>query len=338
MELRHRDITEQRDLADMTLGKTTVPVLSIVIVSWNDWDKLQRCLTSIYSDHLPAFEVIIIDNASADGTPEYVRAQFPDVELHCNSENVGHSKALNFGFQRARGELILLLDQDTELLPNSIGRMLGFLNSHPEADLVAPRTYNTDGTVQESARNFPTPMNGIFGRQSLLTRWFPANPISRRYLARQNLNASEPFEVEQVGGACMFFRRDLLATVGLWDESYFAYWNDTEWCYRVRAAGNRIFCVPAAEIYHHETSARRKGKRPIRIWLFHYNAYRLYTRWQTLGYGDPRSILAGFVLVARAGLLIAYNSILPRTAEPDTAPLAASGAPGEVPEIGGSGR
>jgi len=333
-------VTSQPDqaLRTTTLDKTAVPVLSIVIVSWNDWKKLQNCLRSIYADNLPSFEVLIVDNASSDGTPEYVRTLFPAVELYCNSRNVGHSKALNFAFERVRGEFILVLDQDTELLPDSIGRMLDFLKRHPEAELVAPRTYNTDGTVQESARNFPSPMNGIFGRQSLLTRWFPNNSISRRYLARQNLNAAEPFEVEQVGGACMLFSRGLLSVAGKWDESYFAYWNDTEWCYRVRAAGKRIFCVPAAEIYHHETSARRKGKRPIRIWLFHYNAYRVYTRWQTLGYWDPRSMLAGLALVTRAGLLIIYNWMLPRAPEPETSSLPAGRGPHEIPETGGSGR
>src|SRR5207244_2602722 len=104
IEWSHGTVTSQPDeaLKTMTLDKTAVPVLSIVIVSWNDWQKLQNCLTSIYSDKLPAFEVLIIDNASSDGTPEHVRTLFPGVELYCNSQNVGHSKALNFGFERAR--------------------------------------------------------------------------------------------------------------------------------------------------------------------------------------------------------------------------------------------
>lgn len=295
-----------------TLARVPVPELSIVIVSWNDREKLQNCLASIYRENLPSFEVLVIDNASSDGTPEMVRERFPRVDLHCNPRNVGHSKALNSAFARVRGEFILVLDQDTEFFSGCVGTLLEFVKHHPEASLVAPRTFNTDGSVQESARNFPSPLNGLFGRQSIMTRWFPNNPISRRYLARQNLCASEPFEVEQVGGACMLFRRRLLSEAGPWDDSFFAYWNDTDWCYRVRTAGKRIFCVPAAEIWHHETSARRKGKRPIRIWRFHYNAYRLYTRWQTLGYWDPRSIVAGIALTARAVLLIAYNSLPPR--------------------------
>ena len=110
-------------------------------------------------------------------------------------------------------------------------------------------------------------------------------------------------------GGVFVIGRDPYLTLGGFDERYFAYWNDTDWCYRVRAAGRRIFCVPGAQLYHHETSATSKGKRPIRIWLFHYNAYRLHTRWKTLGYWDPRSVLAGVALLGRALLLIAYHRI-----------------------------
>jgi len=149
----------------------------------------------------------------------------------------------------------------------------------------------------------------------LVTLWFPSNPISRRYLGRQFLDAAEPFQVESVGGACMMFHRRLSAQAGLWDERYFAYWNDIDWCYQLRAAGRRIFCVPAARMFHDETSARDKGKPPSRIWRFHYNAYRLYTSWRTLGYWDPRSLLAGIALLGRALLLTAYHSVKRRRAE-----------------------
>jgi N-acetylglucosaminyl-diphospho-decaprenol L-rhamnosyltransferase len=291
------------------------PELSIVIVSWNEWPKLQQCLSSIYHSTLPAVEVLVIDNASADGTPDLTRAEFPSVEVHCNRQNLGATKALNFGFARARGEFILKLDADTELMSDCIERLLEFLHRHPDIDLVGPRTFNTDGTIQETARQFPSALSGLFGRQSTLTRWFPNNPISRHYLARDFLDATEPFEVEQVGGAFMLFRRRLLSEVGFLDEGYFHYWDDSDWCCRLRGAGKRIFCVPAAEVFHHEGNARGKRKRPKRIWMFHYNAYRFYTRWRTRGYWDPRSIFAGFALLGRALLLMAYHSIPRRRSE-----------------------
>jgi GT2 family glycosyltransferase len=299
----------------MTAGVVVDPTISIVIVGWNDWPKLRDCLTTVYRNEPPAVEVLVVDNASSDGTPDFIRREFPAVELRCNTRNLGASKALNLGFACAKGEFIVKLDPDTELLDGCLALLLDFMNRHPEADLVAPRTFNTDGTTQETARNFPGVLNGLFGRQSTLTRWFPNNPISRRYLARQFLDATEPFEVQQVGGACMFFRRRLLSEVGFLDEGYYHYWDDTDWCYRLRDASKRIFCVPAAQIFHHEGNARGKRKRPKRVWMFHYNAYRLYTRWQTLGYWDPRSLFAGAALVTRALLLIAYHSVPRRTSE-----------------------
>jgi lipopolysaccharide/colanic/teichoic acid biosynthesis glycosyltransferase/GT2 family glycosyltransferase len=297
-------------------GDAATPDLSVVIVSWNEWSRLQDCLRSIYRSPPPGrnFEILVVDNGSSDGTGERLRCEFPLVKLHRNSRNLGASKALNLGFAKADGEYILKLDADTELVEGCIDRLLEFLQSRPDVEMVAPRTFNTDGTIQETARAFPGPLSALFGRQSSLTRWFPNNLLSQRYLARQHLGASEPFEVDQLGGALMLFRRRVLTEVGFLDESYYHYWDDTDWCYRLRGAGKRLFCVPAARAFHHEGNARGNRKRPKRIWMFHYNAHRLYTRWQTLGYWDPRSALAGCALLARALLMIAYH-MLPRASQ-----------------------
>ena len=300
------------------------PVVSALIVSWNDWSKLQHCLTSILRpDRVPegfsgtaALEVIVIDNNSADGTADSVATHFPGVRLVRNSVNVGHTRAVNQGFGLARGEFILLLDSDTELKPDCIDVLLNYANIHLEADLLSPRTFNTDGSVQETARNFPTPMSGLFGRQSVLTRVFPANPFSSRYLGRDRSNDSTPFEVEQISGACMFFRRSLLDQVGPWDDSYFGYWVDTDWCHRLHSLGRKVVCVPAARIVHHESNARGKRKSVRRIWIFHYGAWRLYTRWHTFGSWDPRSLAAGAALLASAGLKIGLNALPSRTSSP----------------------
>jgi N-acetylglucosaminyl-diphospho-decaprenol L-rhamnosyltransferase len=288
------------------------PTLSIVIVSWNDWPKLLQCLHSIYASRaMPSLEVLVIDNGSWDGTPERVGEAFPAVDLHRNASNLGHTRAVNLGFTRSRGDYVLLLDSDTVLDADCIARLHDFLRRNPAIDLVAPRTFNSDGSIQETARDLPGALAGLFGRQATLTRWLPNNPISRKYLAQNFLDATEPFAVQQVSGACMFFRRRLLAEVGLWDDSYFGYWVDTDWCHALHAAGRRIVCLPAARIVHHESNARGKRKSPRRIWMFHYGAYLFYTRRRTLGHADPRSILAGSALLVRAGVVIAQN-LLPR--------------------------
>lgn len=300
-------MSEEHLLSDVRASTAPTPALSVVIVSWNGWAELDHCLASLYKQELPTTEVIVIDNASTDGTPLRIREHYPSVDLRCLTMNVGHTKAVNIGFSLARGTFVLLLDSDTVLIDGCIDRMIAFLVEQSAAYLAAPRTLNTDGTVQETARNLPTPLSGLFGRQSTLTRWFPDNAISRRYLAREHLGSTEPFVVEQVGGACMFFRRELLDKVGFWDERYFGYWVDTDWCYRLKAQGLPVFCVPNAQVIHHESNARGKRKSARRIWIFHYGAWQLYTRWCTRGAWDPRSALVGVALLTRALLHMMLN-------------------------------
>jgi Kef-type K+ transport system membrane component KefB/GT2 family glycosyltransferase len=291
-------------------------VISALIISWNDWPKLQNCLVSLFdqidlpnaSSGAKPMEVVVIDNDSTDGTADRVAEDFPAVRLVRNSINVGHTRAVNQAFGLARGEFVLLLDSDTELRPDCVSQLLVYAKDHLESDLLSPRTFNTDGSVQETARNFPSAMSGLFGRQSLLTRIFPDNPFSYRYLGRENSNDTTPFEVQQISGACMFFRRALLEEVGAWDEGYFGYWVDTDWCHRLHRMGRRVVCVPAAKILHHESNARGKRKSARRIWIFHYGAWRLYTRWNTRGPWDPRSLAAGAALIASAGVKIGLNA------------------------------
>jgi N-acetylglucosaminyl-diphospho-decaprenol L-rhamnosyltransferase len=291
-----------------TVNEMRLPTITVLIVSWNNWPKLRTCLSSIYGGSVAPTEIIVVDNHSIDGTVDRMRQMFPEVRLHQNQTNLGHTKAVNVGFSEAQSEFILLLDNDTELAPDCIDRMLEFMRERSDVAMVAPRTSNSDGTVQESARNFPGILSGLFGRQSLLTRIFPSNPFSRKYLAREFINATQPFQVEQIGGACMLFRRSLLERVGPWDERYAGYWVDTDWCRSITAKGLNIYCLPSAHLIHHESNARHKRKTGHRIWMFHQGAYQYYTKWHSRGVWDPRSLFAGIMLSTRALLQIAVNA------------------------------
>jgi hypothetical protein len=288
------------------------PRLSILIITWNAWPHLRRCLASLRANEDAEFEIVVIDNASTDGTVANVRRHFPRVRVHANPSNLGGARALNQGFSLVSGEYVLRLDADTELHREAIARLLRFLDDRPDVSVVAPRTYNSDGSVQESARSFPTPLSGLFGRQSLLTRLFPNNRFSRRYLRRDMLTATEPFQVEQVSAACMLLRRSLVAEAGPWDEGYpAAYWDDTDWCRTLHQLGKKIYCVPQAAVVHHESNHAGKKKSPRRIWMFHLGAYRFYRKHYTLGPFDPRALVALAALTVRAGLLLVHNHFLP---------------------------
>lgn len=289
----------------------SLPALSILIVSWNCWPDLRNCLRSIYDSDFQDFEIVVIDNASADGTPENLRKSFPEVNVQVNSVNKEYSAAANQGFSLVRGRFVLLLDADTEVPRDTIGELMAFMAERGDVSLIAPRTLNSDGTIQESARNFPSAINALFGRQSLLTNLFPNNPFSRRYLARDHLHATRPFQVDQIGSACMLFPRALLDEVGGFDEGFKAYWGDADWCMMLKKAGKKVFCVPAVNIVHHEGRAKGKKKKTSRIWIFHLGAYRFYTKWQTLGVLDPRSLFAGLALALRALVVTVLNSFSP---------------------------
>jgi GT2 family glycosyltransferase len=287
-----------------------MPPLSLLIVNWNGWSDLERCLTALGASGETDLDVLVIDNGSTDGSVAKLARCFPCVRVECNETNVGHTRAVNQGFSLVQGERILLLDPDTEIDRASIRLLERFLDERPDVSVVAPRTYNTDGSVQESARNFPSWLSGLFGRQSLLTRLFPHNPFSHRYLLRSQLGATEPFEVEQVSAACMLLRRKLISEVGPWDEGYGGYWVDTDWCMQLRKQKKRIYCVPQASVIHHENNRADKRKSPRRIWLFHQGAYRFYRKYYTRGWLDPRALLALCALSVRAALLSMQNYFL----------------------------
>lgn len=283
--------------------------LTILIVTWNSWGDLKRCLESIRKSGAAEAEVLVFDNGSADGTAEKVRQQFPEVRLEQSPVNLGLPPAVNRGLRAARGDYVMLLDVDTEVRPGTPARLLEFLEARPDVALAAPRIYTPEGAVERSARNLPSAMNGLFGRQSLLTRLFPGNPYSRRYLASDHLRSTEPFRVEQVSAACMFMRRTLVDEVGPWDEAYRCYWVDSDWCAQIKRAGKSVYCVPDVGIVHYENNRAGKKKSPWRIRHFHIGAYRFYRKHYALGALDPRALFAAVALSARAVVMLALNEL-----------------------------
>ncbi|MHA2283332.1 MAG: glycosyltransferase family 2 protein [Promethearchaeota archaeon] len=297
-------------------GKT----LSILIVSFNSWHYLDGCIKTIIASNYPVLEIIVVDNASVDGSPEKLQAAYPNIRLVQNSENAGHVRAVNQGFDVATTDRVLLLDADTELDQDAIRAMSEFLDEHPEVCMVAPLTLDSDGKVEKTARNFPSVINGIFGRQSLLTKLFPNNPFSQRYLGRGDHDNSRPFQIEFISAACMMFRKNVLEIVGKWDEGFIGYWVDADWCKRIQKTGEVVYCVPEAVITHFEQNKAFRKKNPMRIIEFHKGAFRFYRLHYTLGIWDLRTLIAAIALATRAFFLLVINS-LKRTSQCYSDPL-----------------
>ena len=235
------------------------PRLSIVIVHHATPDLLAACLDSIAASPLATpYEVLVLDNASDPPLAERFAEAWPALRLVRNRQNVGYSRAVNQGVRAARGELILVLNPDIELRGDAIGEMVRFLDAHPEAGIVGCRLLNADGTVQLSCRTFYD-WKTLLWRRTPLGRLFPNSGIVRRHLMSDWDHASVR-EVDWLIGACLLVRREAIDRVGLMDERFFMYFEDVDWCYRMRQAGYKVFYVPAAEMMHHH---RRESARSL---------------------------------------------------------------------------
>ena len=241
--------------------------LSVVIVSWNVRDLLERCLRSIgcanrlgavgegaESGNSPpetgtSVEIIVIDNDSADGSAEMVRAEFPSVRVIRNSENRGFPAANNQGIGLAQGRYAILLNPDTEVVGSALHAMVAFADAHPGVGVVGPQLLFPDGSIQPSRYRFPTPATALF-ESTWLRPIAPRRVLDRYYVRDQPDSATH--DVDWVRGAALMVRREAFEQVGLLDEGFFMYSEELDWCRRIRDAGWRVVYLPEAQIIHHE--------------------------------------------------------------------------------------
>jgi len=226
------------------------PDLSIVIVTFNSRRDIEKCLHSLQTHCLGvAIEILVLDNASADGTADFIQAHFPAVRLLRSGENLGYARANNLAAKQAKSRYLLFLNPDTWLDDDLATPIVRFLDSHPEAGGCTPRALNPDGSLQVgSVRQLPT-LTPLFYDQVGLAQLFPRSRRFGRYRMTW-WDHNDQREVEQAMGACLALRREVFETVGGFDESYFMYYEDVELCRAVRDAGWKIFYLPDARVYH----------------------------------------------------------------------------------------
>jgi hypothetical protein len=276
--------------------------LSVIIVNWNAGRALDDCLASLFaSKPVEALEVLLVDNASTDGSQARAARDYPGIKILQNAENRGFAPGANQGLECAVGELMLLLNPDAMLQPSTISLLVDFMNGHPEAAVVGPRLLNPDGTVQGSARRDPSPWTGLFGRDAPLTRLFPNNPVSRRELPNLCHVGDAPLEVDWISGACLLVRRAAYEQVGGLDERFFLFWEDADWCRRFRRAGWKVYYLPTAVGTHRVGVSR--AQRPMRSAIdFHRSAYRYYRKHHLSSPFHP------MIIPLAAGLLISFGT------------------------------
>jgi GT2 family glycosyltransferase len=241
------------------------PDLSVIIVSWNVGGLLRRCLASLAGSdgfYLAAdradqadqqgwsAEIIVVDNASTDGTVAMLQAEHPEVRLIANPENVGFTRGNNQGLAASRGRYVLFLNPDTEVEPTALQRLVQHAEQHPAVGIIGPQLHYADGSHQSSRRRFPT-MSTFVLESTILQRWFPdAGTLQRYYVLDRPDDAVS--QVDWVVGACMLVRRAVLDQVGGFDEGFFMYSEEMDLCRRAVDAGWQVVYLPEAVVTHHE--------------------------------------------------------------------------------------
>lgn len=223
--------------------------VSIVIVNWNTRDILRNCLRSIYEQAGEVnFEVVVIDNGSTDGSVQMVKNDFQQVILIENSRNRGFAAANNQGMKISRGRYVLLLNSDTLVLEQAVAKMVYFADKHPEAAVFGCRILNPDRTLQRTCFMFPSIINLLLS-STYLYKLFPRN----RFFGRERMtwwDRQDMKEVDVVTGCFMLVRRKAIEQVGMMDEQFFMYGEETDWCYQFHKAGWKVMFTPEAEIIH----------------------------------------------------------------------------------------
>lgn len=276
--------------------KAARPDLSIVIVNWNTRELLLECLASVYVlVREVSFEVFLVDNASSDGSVAAVRAQYPLVKVIENEKNLGFAAANNKALRLMQGKYALLLNTDVLVTEGAIARLFHYLEGHDDAAMACGQLLNADGSKQNSLANFPS-LFSLLCNETLLRLLFP-----RRFPSKRRDYAA-PIPVESCIGACLMVRKEAMEAVGLLDERYFFFMEETDWALAMHRAGWKSFFVPEARIYHLQG---RSAGHNVRARIMFYRArYQYFRKW------FPRLWpLPGLLVVLRLLINVGLNGL-----------------------------
>ncbi len=289
---------------------STSDTVSLIIVNYNAGDLLEDCVLSAAHQ---VDEVIVVDNASTDGSLEKAEAVFPSdrkLKVVRNRENLGFAAGCNIGADHSAGSCLLFLNPDCVLQPDSVKRLSQTLRDCPEVGMVGGLLVNPDGSEQPGGRRaIPTPWRSFvraFGLSRFAGRW--PRLFFDFHLHKQPL-PTHPIEVEAISGACMLVRRVAMQDVGHWDEGYFLHCEDLDLSMTLRGKGWKILFAPDARIVHAKGGCSRS--RPIFVeWHKHRGMMRFYRKFFQHQYPGPVMWLVGLGIWLRFGLVVSHLSAL----------------------------
>jgi GT2 family glycosyltransferase len=277
--------------------------VSAVIVTYNSREVVGACIESLRRNTAGvSYEVIVVDNASRDGTADEIGRRFPDVRIIARRRNAGLPAGINEGVRASAGRHVMQLNPDCRLDGDALSILATYLDHHPDVGVVAPKLLDDDGTVQMSRRAFPGYSTAFFGRYSLLTRIFPGNRFSRRYLM-SDVDDATTRDVDWVSGAALMFPRAVFDRLGGWDEQLFLFSEDVDFCKRAHEAGFRVVYHPQAVVYHTIGISRRPSVRAVverHRSMWHYYRKHVRRSWLQDLYTAPAIALrCAFALAGR---------------------------------------
>jgi len=284
--------------------------ISVVIVGWNAKRYLELCLNSLYE--APArrnMEILVVDNASSDGSSEMIKTKFPQVKLIRSEENLGFAKGNNLAIRQCQGRYIALVNPDVIMFPGCLDALADFLDQHPKVGDVGPRVLNPDMTLQSTCRRFPTLWNNFCSATGLATKF-----KNSRFFAGEHMfyfPHDRTLAVDVLVGCFSMIRREAFDDVGLLDENLFMYGDDVDWCRRARKAGWQVVFFPGARAIHDR--GKITAPYPVRFAVAQQRSVLYYWRkhhgfWGQLGI---RSIIL-FHHLARYGFAMIASVLRPK--------------------------
>ena len=292
--------------------------LSIVIPTYNAHEWIEQCFDSIRR-HGPSgdYELLAVDDKSTDDTVAIVREKFPDVRLFSNEKNVGFGRTVNVGVRASSGQYILVLNNDTWMHEGALDAMMAYLDEHSDAGIVGPKVLSGDGSLQQQCRRrIPTPTAALL-YFSGVAKLFPKNPKVAGYLMTA-ADENETTEVDAVSGACLMVRRAVLDQLQGFDEEYYLYGEDMDFCWRTKLAGWKVVYHPAATITHFGGQGGTGKKRLYATIEWHRAMWIFYRKHRAPRVAFPERALVYSGIALKGALAVAFNA-LRRSTTPGTA-------------------